>query len=83
MNIKEFKVNYEKLLNKEAKSIGNEDTLSYLNRSTKHKIKVYSKTKTNCIRCNGVGYLRISLDAAKTCLCCYGKGFLIEEVQRF
>ena len=83
MSIKELKVNYKKLLKKSDKANGRKETVSYLNRAAKLKPRIYSKTKTNCIKCNGVGYLRISLDEAKTCLYCCGKGFLIEEIQRF
>ena len=83
MSINELKVNYKKLLNKADKAYGRKETVSYLNRAAKLKSKIYSKTKVNCIKCNGVGYLRITLDEAKTCLCCFGKGFLIEEIQRF
>ena len=83
MSIKELKVNYKKLLNKADNANGRKETVSYLNRAAKLKSKIYSKTKTNCIKCNGVGYLRTSLDEARTCLCCFGKGFLIEEIQRF
>ena len=83
MTIKELKVNYKKLLNKADKANGRKETVSFLNRAAKLNSKIYSKTKTNCIKCNGVGYLRISLDEARTCLCCYGKGFLMEEIQRF
>ena len=39
-------------------------------------------SKANCFRCNGAGFLRISLDETKTCLSCYGKGFLIKENQQ-
>ena len=83
MSIKELKVNYKKLLNKLDSANGRKETVSYLNRAAKLKSKIYSKTKVNCIKCNGAGYLRISLDEARTCLCCFGKGFLIEKVQRF
>ena len=83
MSIKELKVNYKKLLNKADKSNGRKETFSYLNKAAKLKSKIYSKNKTYCIKCNGVGYLRTSLDEARTCLCCYGKGFLIEEIHRF
>ena len=83
MSINELKVNYKKLLNKAEKANGRKETVSYLNRAAKLKSKIYSKTKVNCIKCNGIGYLRITLDEAKTCLCCFGKGFLIEEIQRF
>ena len=83
MSTKELKVNYEKLLNKANKANGRKETVSYLNRAAKLRSKIYSKIKTNCIKCNGTGYLRTSLDGARTCLCCLGKGFLIEEKQRF
>ena len=83
MSIKELKVSYKKLLNKADRANGRKETVLYLNRAAKLKTKIYSKTKTICIKCNGVGYLRTSLDEARTCLCCYGKGFLIEEIQRF
>ena len=83
MSIKELKLNYKKLLNEADRANGRKETVSYLNRAAKLKSKIYSKTKINCIKCNGVGYLRISLEEARTCLCCFGKGFLIEEIQRF
>ena len=83
MSIKELKVNYKKLLNKTDKSEGRKETISFLNRAAKLNPKIYSKTKINCIKCNGLGYLRISLDEARTCLRCFGKGFLMEEIQRF
>ena len=83
MTIKELKVNYKKLLKNAHKEDGRKETVSLLNRAAKLNSKIYSKTKTNCIKCNGLGYLRISINEAKTCLCCYGKGFLMEEIQRF
>ena len=83
MSIKELKINYKKLLKEANKANGRKETVSYLNRAAKLKSKIYSKTKINCIKCNGVGYLRISLDEARTCLCCYGKGFLIKEIHKF
>ena len=83
MSIKELKINYKKLLKDANKANGRKETVSCLNRAAKLKSKIYSKTKINCIKCNGVGYLRISLDEARTCLCCYGKGFLIKEIHKF
>ena len=83
MSIKELNVNFKKLLKESDYTNGHKKTVSYLNRAARLNSKIYSKTKTNCIKCNGVGYLRTSLDEARTCLCCYGKGFLIEEIQRF
>ena len=83
MNIQELKINYKKLINKASKANGRKETVSYLNRAAKIKSKIYSKKKTNCIKCNGSGFLRVSLDETKTCLSCYGKGYLIKEVQYF
>ena len=82
MNTQELKVNYKKLLNKAAKANGRKETVSYLNRAAKIKSKLYSTSKVNCFRCNGAGFLRISLDETKTCLSCYGKGFLVQEMQQ-
>ena len=83
MSVKELKINYKKLLDKADKANGRKETVSYLNRAAKMKSKIYAKSRTNCIKCNGVGFLRITLDEARTCLSCYGKGFLIHEIQRF
>ena len=83
MNIHELKVTHKKLLKKAVKANGRKETVSYLNRAAKIKSKIYLKTKVDCNKCNGVGFLRISLDATRTCLTCYGKGFLIKEVQHF
>ena len=82
MHIKELKVNYRKLLNKAANANGRKETVSYLNRAAKINSKIYSKNKVECFKCNGVGFLRISIDETKTCLSCYGRGFLIKEVQQ-
>jgi len=82
MNTQELKVNYKKLLNKAAQANGRKETVSYLSRAAKIKSKLYSTSKVNCFRCNGAGFLRISLDETKTCLSCYGKGFLIKENQQ-
>ena len=82
MSTKELNVNYKKLLNKADKANGRKETISYLNRAAKLKSKISLNTKVNCIKCNGVGYLRISLAESRTCLCCFGKGFLVEEIKR-
>ena len=77
MNTKELQVIYKKLLSKADKANGRKETVFYLNRAANIKSKIYSKTKTDCYRCNGAGYLRVSLDETRTCLSCYGKGYLI------
>ena len=83
MSIKELKVNYKKLINNVDIANGRKEAVSYLNKTAKFNSKIYSKTKTNCIKCNGIGFLRTSLDEASTCLYCYGKGYLIEKIERF
>ena len=80
MTIKELQKNYKKIIDDLVISNSREETLAYLNRAAKLRSKIYQKSKTNCYKCNGVGFLRISLDEAKTCLTCYGKGFMIKEV---
>ena len=81
MNTQELKFKYKKLLNKAAKANGRKETVQYLNRAATIKSKLYSNTKVKCFRCNGAGFIRISIDETKTCLSCYGKGFLIKEIQ--
>ena len=81
MNIQELRINYKKLLNKADQANGRKETVFYLNRAAKIKSKLYSTTKVNCFKCNGAGLLRVSLDETKTCLSCYGKGFLIKQKQ--
>ena len=79
MTIKEREIDFDKFFKKIEKTKRSKEALKCLDRSS----KIYSKTKTNCIKCNGLGYLRVSLDEAKTCLNCYGKGFLIKEIHKF
>ena len=83
MTIKELEHKYKKLLKKAVKANGRKETVSYLNRAAKMKSKIYLKTKVNCFKCNGAGFLRISLDETKTCLSCYGKGFITRETQQY
>ena len=80
MNIQELKISYKKLIKKADMANGRKETVFYLNSAAKIKSKIYSTTKMDCLRCNGVGFLRISLYESKTCLYCYGKGFLIKEL---
>ena len=77
MHTQELKDKYKKLLSKAAHANGRKETVFYLNRAANIKSKIYSKTKIACYRCNGAGYLRVSLDETRTCLSCYGKGYLI------
>ena len=80
MNTQELKISYKKLIKKADMANGRKETVFYLNNAAKIKSKIYSSTKMDCLRCNGAGFLRISLYESKTCLHCYGKGFLIKEL---
>ena len=82
MNTQELRVNYKELLKKADQANGRKETVFYLNRAAKIKSEIYSSTKVDCFRCNGTGFLRVSLDETNTCLSCYGKGFLIKENQQ-
>ena len=82
MNTQKLKINYKKFLNKAAQANSRKETVSYLNRAVKIESKPYSTSKVNCFKCNGVGFLRVSLYETKTCLSYYGKGFLIKENQQ-
>ena len=82
MDTQELKINYKKLLSKADKANGRKETIFYLNRAAKIKSKLYSTIKVNCFRCNGAGFLRVSLDETKTCISCYGKGYLFKENQK-
>ena len=77
MNTQKMKVKYKKLLSKAVEANGRKETVFYLNRAANIKSKIYSKTKIACNRCNGAGYLRVSLGETRTCLSCFGKGYLI------
>ena len=77
MNNQELKNKYKKLLSKATQANGRKETVFYFKRAAKIKSKIFSKTRVDCYRCNGAGYLRVSLDETRTCLSCYGKGHLI------
>ena len=77
LNNQELKNKYKKLLSKAAEANGRKETVFYLNRAAKIKSKIFSKTKVDCYRFNGAGFLRVSLDETRTCVSCYGKGYLI------
>ena len=70
MNNQELKVKYKKLLSKAVQANGRKENVFYLNRAANIKSKIYSKTKIDCYRFNGAGYLRVSLDETRSCLSC-------------
>ena len=77
MKQKLLKKKYADLIKGAASANGRKETVSYLHKAEKIRTKIEKKIKKNCNKCNGYGYRRISIDGAKTCLNCYGKGFVI------
>ena len=83
MKQKLLKKKYAELIKGAELANGRKETVSYLHKAEKIRSKITKKIKKGCTKCNGHGYLRTSIDGAKTCLNCYGKGFLIKEKSIF
>ena len=81
MTYKQLKKKYADLIKEADLAEGRKETISYLHKAEKIRSKILKKERNNCPKCNGFGYRRISIDGAKTCLNCYGKGFIIKEKQ--
>ena len=73
---------YADLLKGANEAEGRKETVSYLHKAEKIRSKIYKNTRKTCNKCNGYGYRRISIDGAKTCLNCFGKGFILKEVKK-
>ena len=56
---------------------GRKETISLLHKAEKIRSKISKKVRYSCNKCNGYGYRRISIDGAKTCLNCFGKGYIL------
>ena len=80
MTLKELKKNYDSLLEEADLAIGRKETIAFLNKAAKLRSKLYIKSKIICYKCNGTGYLRMSLNNANTCLTCVGKGYVYKEI---
>tara|TARA_Y100000589_G_scaffold308640_1_gene325386 strand:+ start:5728 stop:5970 length:243 start_codon:yes stop_codon:yes gene_type:complete len=80
MKQKQLKKKYAELIQEAKLANGRKDTVSFLHKAEKLRTKIVKKTRVNCTKCNGYGYLRISIDGAKTCLNCFGKGFKVESL---
>jgi len=79
MTQKKLKKKYSDLIKISSLVTGRKETLSYLHKAERVRSKLYSFSRTKCCKCNGFGYKRVSLDEAKTCLDCFGKGYLIQK----
>ena len=79
MKEKQLQKKYADLIKGADLATGRKETVSYLHKAEKVRTKILKKLKKNCPKCNGHGYRRISIDGAKTCLVCFGKGFVLSE----
>ena len=68
---------YDEILKVAELATGRKETVSLLHKAEKIRSKLSKKVRYNCKKCNGYGYRRISIDEAKTCLNCFGKGYTL------
>ena len=79
MTEKQLQKKYVDLINGANSANGRKETVSYLHKAEKVRTKILKKLKKRCPKCNGYGYRRISIDGAKTCLNCFGRGFILNK----
>ena len=79
MKQKHLQKKYSELIKSGAQATGRKETISFFHKAAKVRSKIYMNTRETCPRCNGVGFKRVSLDVAKTCLFCCGKGVLLKD----
>jgi len=72
---------YDEILKVAELATGRKETVSLLHKAERIRSKISKKVRFNCIKCNGYGYRRTSIDGAKTCLYCFGKGYVINNSQ--
>ncbi len=72
---------YEEILEFAEQATGRKETVSLLHKAEKIRSIISKKVRYNCNKCNGFGYRRISIDGAKTCLNCFGRGYVLNNPQ--
>ena len=82
MTEKQLQKKYAELIKGASLANGRKETVSYLHKAEKVRTKIIKKLRKKCPKCNGYGYRRISIDGAKTCLNCFGKGFILKDTQK-
>ena len=70
---------YDEILKVAELATGRKETVSLFHKAEKIRTKISKKVRYNCKSCNGYGYRRTSIDGAKTCLKCFGKGYVIKK----
>ena len=68
---------YIEILKSAEHATGRKETISLLHKAEKIRSKISKKVRYNCNKCNGYGYRRTSIDGARTCLNCFGKGYVL------
>ena len=77
MNQKILQKTYDEILKSAEHATGRKETISLLHKAEKIRSKISKKVRYNCNKCNGYGYRRTSIDGARTCLNCFGKGYVL------
>ena len=77
MKKKALQNRYDEILKVAKLATGRKETISLLHKAEKIRSKISKKVRNNCNKCNGHGYRRTSIDGAKTCLNCFGKGYVL------
>ena len=72
---------YKEILKDAESANGRKETVALLHKAEKIRSKISKKVRYNCNKCNGYGYRRTSIDGAKTCLNCFGKGYVFNNPQ--
>ena len=81
MKQKVLKNKYEELIKVAELATGRKETISLLHKAESIRSKITKKIRYNCNKCNGYGYRRTSIDGARTCLNCFGKGYVTNSHQ--
>ena len=68
---------YDEILKSAEHATGRKETISLLHKAEKIRSKISKKVRYNCNKCNGYGYRRTSIEGARTCLNCFGKGYVL------
>ena len=79
MKKKVLQSKYDEMLKSAELASGRKETVSLLHKAEKIRIKISKKVRYNCNKCNGYGYRRTSINGAKTCLHCFGKGYILKK----
>ena len=77
MEKKFLQIKYDEIIKVAENANGRKETVSLLHKAEKIRSKISKKVRFNCLKCNGIGFRRTSIDGAKTCLDCFGKGYTL------